>query len=159
MFPRENEPLMMAVANARLVAPPKLAAVHCVYMSAYASKCSASWLYYIAYTVEEGQRSDNCVDKIDTGKNSSSVASRQEGHQCATDDATKRSVFCQWALLNIVAIEDLRRNDAAENPCPAMRARAYTKPDKKCKEDANGTGWHVHQSSTLRIESQIENQR
>jgi hypothetical protein len=85
ILPMENDPLIMAAAKARLVAPPTLAAVHCSPALAIPKRCLAS-LASCTYGVEDSQRCDDGVNEVDSGQDTGTIARWQERHERTADD-------------------------------------------------------------------------
>lgn len=87
MLPRENEPLTIAAAKARLVAPLTLATVNCIrHVSHSLLRTDTGRLS--THGVEEGQGSDNCVDQVDTGQDARGMSlGVKERHQGTSNNA------------------------------------------------------------------------
>ena len=63
MLPMEKDPLITAAANARLVAPPKFAAVHCFGVSESMSRKLFAQKKE-THVVEYGERRDDGIDEV-----------------------------------------------------------------------------------------------
>lgn len=105
------------------------------------------------YVVEDGQGSDNGVDEVDTHETACLVGSREEGHQGTTDDA--ENVLADY---HIFLQNDSRRDNAGNDPCPAVRLLPDSKSDTKGEENADDSRRHVHKSGLLRVITQVADQ-
>lgn len=105
------------------------------------------------YIVVYRKRSNDGVDKVDAGQNTRFVGLGQEAHQGTTHDTM--SLFVSSLFIAYGREEFLPRNDASNDPSPAVRLLANSVADKQGKEDANNTARHVHECSLLRVVSNV----
>jgi hypothetical protein len=74
------------------------------------------------YVVEDGERGNDGVNKVNTHETTSLVCSREERHEGTADDTNGVLAKGHGHQLG-----DLRRDNASDDPCPTMRFMANTK--------------------------------
>lgn len=87
--------------------------------------------------VEDSERSNDGIDKVNTSEAASAVRDGQERHESTAHDG---------------------RDDADNDPGPAVGAHADTKANEQGEEDGDNSGRHVHQSGALRSKTKVANQ-
>ena len=110
-----------------------------------------------AYGVEDGQRRHDGVDEVDTRETAGLVGNGQEGHKGAAEDAG--GIVSGSLNRSQEGTVDSPRDEACNNPSPAVRRFANAIPDEESEEDGHGARRHVHQSSPLRLVAEILDER